>query len=399
MEQSFLGRSAAMAFPKTINEVTPDWLSTVLGAEVVDFDKHFLPGGVLSDTYKLDIRYAPGANSAPQSAVIKLATEIAKQRDLAITNGAYLKELRFFQEVAAEVPIKVPEVYAIDDDGSADAENFMILMEDLSSHSTVFDQLSDPPDEPFLRSFCDDMANLHGTFWGSERLNADWISESDGRYVFTVDAICRECEENLDEFRHQWRSIYDRELFDEPEAPGTRALSETVAGPKAVAILDFMSDRLNERPKTLLHGDLRADNIFRTTGKTAEEATLTFIDWQLVSVGPPGPDFTQAWAHSLPPATRRKDLELLKAYHTSLLQVDPAASAYTYDMLVEDYLFGYLLWWQAVISALAASLPGLEESADGERMRAFYKQAVYYMLVAMEDHDCLDLARKIAAQV
>ena len=115
--------------------------------------------------------------------------------------------------------------------------------------------------------------------------------------------------------------------------------------------------------------------------------------------GPPGPDFTQAWAHSLPPSLRRKDKALLKGYHDRLIEISPGARTYTYDMLIEDYKFGYLLYWMAIISALATALQGIENSVDGERMRAFYKQAVNYMLVAMEDHQCLDMVQSIAAKV
>jgi len=389
----------AKAFPKLIGEVSTDWLSEVFDAEVTGFDKSFLPGGVLSDAYKLDIGYADGSTSAPKSAVIKLATEIDKQRDMATSNGAYLKELRFFQEFAEGVPIRVPDVYAIADDGSPDAEYFVILMEDLSTHSTVFDQLNDPPDGPFVQKFCMDVAELHGSFWESDRLTEEWIGSSDGRYVFTLESLCRECPENLEEFRRQWQRLYGVDVFDVPDAPTALALTETLAGPKSIAILDYISEVLNQRPRTLMHGDLRADNIFRTTNKNAEDAELTFIDWQLICAGPPGPDFTQAWGHTLPPTLRRKDMAFLKGYHDHLVEVSPATEAYTYEMLIEDYRYGYLLYWMAIISALATSLPGIEGSDDGERMHALYKQVVYYMLIAMEDHGCGDMLNRITAEV
>ena len=53
----------------------------------------------------------------------------------------------------------------------------------------------------------------------------------------------------------------------------------------------------------------------------------------------------------------------------------------------------------AIISAVAIQLPDLEASQDRDRMRAFYKQALYYMLAAMEDHCCLEMVDKIVAEV
>ena len=387
------------SFPRVIDDVSCDWLSEVFGAPVSGFDKTFLPGGVLADAYKLNLRYSGASNGAPESAVIKLATEIDDQREMATDNDAYLKELRFFQELAETMPIGVPEVYACADDGSDNAEYFVILMEDLSTHSRVFDQLRDPPQGVMLEKFCHDIADLHGSFWESEQLTESWIGEADGRYVFTLESLCEDCPENLDVLCSAWESTYGKDMFTEVDAPHIKELSQMLAGPHSRAILEYMSSRLDERPKTLLHGDLRADNIFRSNADTEEQTKLTYIDWQILHAGPPGPDFTQAWAHSLPPETRRHDKTLLKGYHDHLVQVNPAAGAYSYDMLIEDYQLGYLLYWMAIISALATSVPGLDESTDRERMTLLYAQVIRYMFVAMEEHDSLGMARRIVAEV
>jgi hypothetical protein len=41
----------------------------------------------------------------------------------------------------------------------------------------------------------------------------------------------------------------------------------------------------------------------------------------------------------LPPEVRRKDRAILRQYHQRLVELNPAASAYTYEMLLQDYLF------------------------------------------------------------
>ena len=386
-------------FPASIDEVSADWLSDILNTEVRSFEAAFLPGGVLGDTHRLKLDLAPGPPTGPESVVIKQPTLIDDRRELAITNRFYLKELRFLQTATDGLPVNVPDVYAIAEDGSPDASSFVIVMEDLAAHSTVFDQLNDPPDVPFAGKFCEDIAALHGHFWESERLSENWIGRPDGRYEFGLDAMCRECPEHLDDLCREYEQIYQQDLFDTPEAPTALALTRILAGPHCNAICDYLNEALNQRPLTLLHGDLRADNIFRTTGAPVETARLTYIDWQLLHAGPPGPDFTQAWAHSLPPETRRHDLTLLKGYHDRLLEVQPQADKYTYDMLIEDYRYGYLLYWMAIVSAIAIQLPDLEESPDRDHMRLFYRQALYYMLVALHEHECLDAVERIVTEV
>jgi hypothetical protein len=166
-------------FPKSIDEVSTDWLSGVFDAEVRGFEKTFLPGGVLGDAYKLKLEYEGDSKGAPPSVVIKHPTEIEDRREMAISNKAYVKELRFFETATAGLPISVPKVYAPADDSSPEAANFLILMEDLTTHSTVFDQLNDPPDVAFAAKFCQDIAELHGHFWESERLTESWIGRPD----------------------------------------------------------------------------------------------------------------------------------------------------------------------------------------------------------------------------
>lgn len=191
-------------FPRTVDAIDNEWLSEVLGAEVTSFSTENLEGGVLSDAFRLhDIAYAGPTDGAPPSVVVKLPNAVPARRESAVASGAYAKELNFFRELACEVPIRTPTMYAV-------------------------------------------------------------------------------------------------------------------------------------------HSDLRADNIFRTDpalGRSVEDSELTYIDWQLVTAGPPGPEFTQAWQHSLPPEVRRKDRAILRQYHQRLVELNPAASAYTYEMLLQDYLF------------------------------------------------------------
>lgn len=389
-------------FPRTVDAIDNEWLSGVLGAEVTSFCIASFEGGVLSDTFKLHgIEYAGSAHVGPRSVVVKLPNAVPARRESAIASGAYAKELNFFRELADDVPIRTPKLYALASDGSADAVNFILVMEDLTVHSKVFDQVKDPPDEGFSRRIALDAATLHAKFWESPTLALPWVSPSGQRYEFPMDPNCRKSPETLESFRSLWHEVFGIEIFDNAGCDQALETTEILCGLHCDAIHDYIYDVLSTRPRTLLHGDLRADNIFRTDpalGRSVTDSELTYIDWQLVTAGPPGPEFTQAWQHSLPPEVRRKDLEILQQYHRRLVELNPAASAYTYEMLIQDYLFGFLFWWSNLVTLGTTVLPMFDQP-EGRRMKALWGQGLVWMLIAMTDHDCLNLIRRIQAEV
>jgi hypothetical protein len=157
--------------------------------------------------------------------------------------------------------------------------------------------LNDQPTAPYVATFCDTIAGLHGALWEADLLREDWISPG-GRLVFPVDTICRQCAGQVDPLRRTWRQYYGCEVFAIADTLGVEPLTEIVARRKSETLLDCITSLLDTRPKTLLHGDLRCNNLFRTKDVAPEAAELSIIDWQLVHGGPPGPEFTQAWMHS-----------------------------------------------------------------------------------------------------
>ena len=165
-----------------MDDVTNDWLSAVLGARVTGYQTENLEGSNLADTCRLHtITYAnrPG----PPSVVLKTAHHATKIRESAVAGNLYTKEVKFLTELAARVPLRTPEVYGCFTDGSPTSEFFVIVMEDLTTHSKVFDQVDDPPDEAFARRIADEAASLHAAFWESDVTRLPWVGREDGGYL------------------------------------------------------------------------------------------------------------------------------------------------------------------------------------------------------------------------
>jgi aminoglycoside phosphotransferase (APT) family kinase protein len=392
----------ATDFPQTIDQVTPAWLSGVLGITVADYQVTFLEGGNLSDAFKLHhIRYDAPAPSAPASLVLKFPHSLQASRDNAAAIGAYIKEVRFFRDIAPNLDLRTPRIYTLEADGSATAERFVIAMEDLTVHSRVFDQVEDPPTEEFARKMALEVASMHAAYWESPILEEPWLSRSDGRYLPSVAALSVQAPGHAASYREQWARVYGEDKLGLPEWRDVERLHELLTGPKCAEIHDAIFDTLSSRPRTLIHGDLRADNVFRSHPATcadADAATLTYIDWQLVGAGPPGPEFTEAWMHSLPSDLRRLDLGFLREYHDRLLMLQPDAAAYGYDDLCEDYTLSLCFWWSALVTLGDGVLPTFDTPA-GARNRRLWDVGVQRSFAALRDHGCLQRVQDILADL
>jgi len=391
-----------MDFPQTIDQVTPAWLSAILGAAVAGYKVKFLEGGNLSDAFRLhNISYASPAPSAPTSLVLKFPHSLQASRENAISAGAYIKEARFFRDVAPTLALRTPKLYAVHTDGSPTAAQFVIAMEDLGTHSRVFDQVDDPPTEGFVRKMVLDVASMHAQYWGAPILQEDWLSRPDGRYVPSVGEWSLQSPMHAASFRESWAGVYGDDPFGPSEWREVEQLHDLLTGPRCAAIHEAIFGLLSSRPRTLIHGDMRADNLFRTdpaAGIDMDASTLTYIDWQLVSAGPPGPEFTEAWMHSLPPDLRIRDVDFLRAYHDRLVQLQPAAAAYSYDDLLDDYALSLCFWWSALVTLGAGLLPSFATPA-GARGKLLWDVGLRRSFAAMRDHGCLQRIQRLITDV
>ena len=204
----------------------------------------------------------------------------------------------------------------------------------------------------FARKLALDCARLHAKYWNSEVLRAPWLGGNGSRYNFAGEALSRQVAELWPSFRISYETVYGHDFFATGDFGSVETMIGQLCGPDLLAIYDRMIDILSSRPRTLVHGDMRADNVFRSNpalGRSVEDSALTFVDWQALHAGPAGMESGSLWFSSLEPEVRRNDLAYLAEYHGSLVALIDAA-AYTYDML-EDYRIGCCISLMSLISA------------------------------------------------
>jgi len=319
-------KSLGAACPAHPGEVSPAWLTEALhgvapGARVRGFeaDQIAVGVGILGLLWRLTLRYEP-AGAGPATAILKLPQTHPDPRHLADAFRFYLREIRFYEEVAGDTPVGTPDVYASAYDPVSG--DFVLLLEDLGGR-TVLDQLSGCPADR-ARTVVRALAMHHAAWWGDAELAArDWTFRladppNPQALVPALRASWPVIEAN---FAHVLRG----DTFE-----FAKHLDEVVVP---------LMERLSQPPVTLLHGDSRLDNIFFSSDPA--EPPVTFVDWQLCGLGRGPYDVAYFLSQSMLPEERKQHEEqLLETYHRTL--VANGVEGYSLEDCWEDYRLAIL---------------------------------------------------------
>ena len=306
--------------------------------------------GFLGDLARVELSYASAEDGAPASMIAKFPTAMPENRGFGMMLGAYENEIRFYDELAEEMPVSVPVCYfgALDPEARSSAivskvmgwlpsaitlklldrltlaagksdRRFGLLIEDLGDRR-VGDQAAGCDREEAelaLRA----LAAMHATFWESPTLQRDWVQRADDQPGM-VHGL----------FKRAW-PVYE-ERFRSLLTPEVRERTDFVTehGPQLLR-------RMGRPPLTLAHGDYRLDNLMFDDDGDATEVTM--IDFQGVTAANPMIDV----AYFLLPNVRAEVAAehadaLLLAYHTAL--VAAGVGNYSWAQCQEDYVLAQL---------------------------------------------------------
>ena len=285
-----------MSAPEEIGSA--QWLSQVLGQPVLAVRAAPLGQGLglVSRTLRLEIEVGPGAVLS-RSLVLKLESDDPAMRQLALTLGAFAKETAFYRRLAPGLEATLPRLQACGD--GHQAEGRWLLLEDLSAlrAGNQVRGLSAGETAAALEA----MAVIHGRFWQHDRLlEQAWLPAH--HYWYQGEAA--ELEGFLQPF------LLDYELRVEAEAIALLRLvaTHTVAIDRALA----------QRPWTLVHGDLRADNLMFDDSR--EPPGVRILDWGSPCRSVGAVDVACLIGGSTPmPQRRGRVPELLGRWHRALL--------------------------------------------------------------------------------
>ena len=295
-----------LKMPIAIDDIDAAWLNAALesqlpaGAQVRSFSVETIGTGVgfMGLLYRLAIEYDGDPNRvAPATAIVKLPVLIDATRQVSRAYRLYEKEIAFYRHLAAETPLRTPEVYFADHD--MDTDDFVLVMQDVG-HLRAADQLTGCGQDDALVAIAA-LARHHARFWNDARFETDelaWLP-------FGADAPTPEGVAQA--FGAYWQPFV--EFMGADLSPDIKAVGEWLPG----AARDLLSIP-EGHAITVAHGDYRLDNLFFD-----DAGTVTAVDWQITTKAVGGYDFAYFVSQSISADDRRRFADDLVATYLDTL--------------------------------------------------------------------------------
>lgn len=318
----------ADGFPAQPEELAPAWLTGALrGSGRLAPDRAVssvavtpVGMGILGQVVRIHAAYDGGSPGAePPTIVAKFAHPLEANRAIAMNTRMYEREVRFFNEIADRVAVPKPACYhaAVD---TVTGEN-VVLLEDLGAYRAGDQVDGVTVDE--ARAIIDAVAPLHAAFWGR------------GDDAALADAM-RIDSSYIEPFLPGLMGTWERAVAEFPHRIAPEVLPHV---PRYVQAVGDLMRHMGTFPQTLVHGDVRLDNVMFGDGGEGRHPVM-LIDWQAVMVSNPLQDLGYLLSQSLPVEARRAhERELVEHYHTRLVEhgvtgFDLAACWDAYDVAV-----------------------------------------------------------------
>jgi len=307
--------------PMHPEDITPEWITHALEeggylkhSSIKSIEKEILGEGkgLLSSVVRVGIKYGLQEENAPNSVVVKIEPEEGEFVDFNTELRAFQREIRFYREVASNVPIRLPKFYYAVDKPPA----YSLVLEDLS-HYSPGDQLVGMHKEQVL-TVVEQIAGLQSAYWNNEALEElGWMPQINGI---------------SSDFAENWPSFVENYGF----CLDDRGIK---LGEKLSGFIDWKNSVIEKRPQTIVHADLREDNImFGPPG--SEDATI-ILDWQLTIRSLGAADVARLMGGSEIPRERKgHQFEILKRWYDTLLK--GGVTDYSWDDAVYDFRLGTL---------------------------------------------------------
>jgi aminoglycoside phosphotransferase (APT) family kinase protein len=347
--------SSAATVPSTIDDVNVDWLTAVLGGAVADVraERIALDSGFSSQLYRAHL----SGDGVPDSVIIKLPAESEAGEAMRMLGG-YAREVAFYRHVAGHAPLGTPRVYAAR--MAENAADFVLVLEDLRDWDNA-DHLAGLSLDR-ARSCIAQLAGLHAWSVGSANAAA-LVAFPSLDTPMTRDMLPAA-------FEPAWRIYRDNATAPVPPALAKYAERFAEFAPQAM-------DALSER-SMLIHGDIRADNMFFSAGE------LKVVDFQLAAKGAGATDIGYLVSQGLPTEVRRGQDEVLVREYLQRL-AERGVTDYSFDEAWRQYRFA------AAYFVVLPAMPLLSWDALPERSRQLCMRLVERAVATIDDIEAMEV--------
>ena len=309
-------------------------------ARVARFTATPVGTGQIGRCVRFAFDFAGDSGGAPLTLVGKFPSLDPLSRQTGVQLRNYAREIYFYRELAARIPIAKPRCYFAEIAG--DGPEFALILEDMAP-AQQGDQLAGCTPE-VARAAVLELAKLHAPTWCDDSLR--------GRELIAEPSAQRAV---------QGRELYAQMLpaFLTRFAPRlARDEREIIA---AVAKSNGPPHAYPERPFALVHIDYRLDNLLIDARTSPPRVSV--VDWQSLVLGSPLSDVAYFLGASLLPDARRPiERELVRAYYDALLAL--GVRDYAWERCWEDYRRGAFAGFAVTVVASVI----VQETARGNDM-------------------------------
>ncbi len=392
-------------FPLYPNEITCEFLEKCFGAEVksFDIDTSMTAGGVLADAFRVfNIEFEQG-NDLPRSCFVKCTKEIPEVVELCLSTQVYAKEVYFYSTLINKVKntIRVPECYAIfRDESDKECKEFCLVLEDFSIENwTPFDQFENPMDFDDTVMLMKDLGAFHAACWNEPISNEAGLGPYKAHWQSLNDSFWDEGTTAWHQVLPKWKEVYNEDLLsmvDSETQDTILRINEIYNSKNAKLIQQKLIEELQNRPRTITHGDARGNNIF----KSNDGKTIGIIDWQMWAAGPASNEFSQLWfnSYSLESGMIHRLEELTKIYYESLTQTnEDIKSSYPFDQLFDDTKLIFINMWIQYIGFTLGSIDGYKDP-EQEKSKQNWREMMKRNMETVHYSGCLDSFENFISQ-
>jgi aminoglycoside/choline kinase family phosphotransferase len=356
------------AIADTPAALTAEWITQALrstgrlaAGAVTSVELSPVGTGQMCDSLRVRLRFDREADLPPTMiAKLPAADETSRATARALRN--YEKEVRFYQQLAPELPVRTPAAYYADI--HVDTASFVLLLEDMAP-AQQGDQLRGCSVET-AKVAVDELVRLHAPRWADPSLaSLDWLHrDPDAQRAFLLSLLPAA----WNAFRERYAADLDAEVL--------------AAGGALFGRLDaYLAP--DDTPRTVVHGDYRLDNLLFDPAPGG--VPVTVVDWQTCTHGPGLQDVAYFIGAAMPADVRRDaEADLVEGYHAGLTAA--GVGDYGREQCWRDYRRGA---WAGLVMAVAASML-VERTARGDQM--FLTMAARHSRHAL-DLDAAELLR------
>lgn len=276
--------------PTGMDDLTAEWLSSALEKPVADVRRKQIGTGQIADSVRLSITYEDGTT---ESLVAKVTSADESSRRAALMTRTYEKEVGFYADLAADLPVRTPRCYWTGFDQAQAA--YGVVLEDLAPAEQGDQMRGCSIDDAGLA--VDELALLHGPTWNATNLEGrSWLDRGTGTTEPASGGLVQMLLTGFLE-RYEERLPADVVELAQRVVPRLAAATPTPG------------------PHALTHGDFRNDNLM--FGGT--DGRVCVLDWQTPGIGHPVSDLSYFLGGSLLVDDRRQhERALLDRYRQGL---------------------------------------------------------------------------------